>query len=111
MYTLDVWIDSTPEFDDWIDHLRDRRAKASIYARLTNIENSGQLVGDIHSVAGPLKEMRFHTGAGYRVYFIQHGSTLILLLGGGSKSTQGRDIKRLQRQVSQWKERLGDEYA
>lgn len=78
-------------------------AKARIIARIQQCQQAGQLFGDIQSVGDNVHEMRFHFGAGYRVYFTQQGNTLVILLAGGDKSTQRRDInnaKQLARQLS-----------
>ena len=96
-------IESTREFDEWLGKLRDLKARTSIYARMAAIRDAGQLLGDIQPISEPLKEMRFHTGAGYRVYFIQRGTTLILVLGGGNKTSQNKDIRKLQKLCDQWK--------
>lgn len=82
----------TETFSKWLRELRDRKAKARILARL----DAAQLgnLGDCKSVGGGIREMRVHTGAGYRVYFVQRKEIVILLLCGGSKASQPRDIRR-----------------
>lgn len=82
------------EFDKWLDKLRDQRGKARILARIRSA-GMGNL-GDVKTVGGGIREMRIHHGPGYRVYFIQKGQTLIILLIGGDKSSQRRDIQRAQ---------------
>lgn len=94
MYTLR----QTPDFRDWLDRLSDRRAQIRIVARLRQAE-AGNL-GDWKSVGGEVSEMRVDVGAGYRLYFTRRGKLLVVMLAGGSKSTQKRDIKRAQQIVS-----------
>ncbi|WP_049786593.1 type II toxin-antitoxin system RelE/ParE family toxin [Mycetohabitans rhizoxinica] len=72
--------------------LRDPIARAQIAKRIQRLAR-GQF-GDVEPVGSCVSEMRVHTGPGYRVYFTQCGSALIILLCGGDKSTQQRDIKR-----------------
>jgi putative addiction module killer protein len=85
----------TQEFQDWLDGLRDRRAQVRIAARLRQAE-AGSL-GDWRPVGGDVSELRVDFGPGYRVYFTRRESILIVILGGGDKSTQARDIKRAHR--------------
>ena len=84
----------TQEFQDWLDALRDRRAQVRIAARIRMAE-AGNL-GDWKSVGGEVSEMRIAFGPGYRLYFARRGSIVIIMLAGGDKSTQSRDIKRAQ---------------
>lgn len=85
----------TLEFQDWLDGLRDQRAQVRIAARL-RLAEAGNL-GDWKSVGGELSEMRIDVGPGYRLYFTRRGRILIVMLAGGSKSSQARDISRAQR--------------
>jgi putative addiction module killer protein len=85
----------TEEFQRWLDALSDRRAQVRIVARLRMAE--GGNLGDWASVGGEVSEMRVHFGPGYRLYFTRRGGVLVILLIGGDKSTQSRDIKRAQR--------------
>lgn len=80
------------EFDDWLAKLKDAKGKARIVARIRSAEHGN--LGDIQSVGGGVSEMRIHFGPGYRVYFTQKGRLLILLLIGGDKASQKRDIKK-----------------
>jgi putative addiction module killer protein len=82
----------TEEFQQWLDGLPDKRAQVRIAARLRMAE-AGNL-GDWASVGGEVSEMRVHFGPGYRLYFTRRGAVLIVMLAGGDKSTQQRDIKR-----------------
>jgi putative addiction module killer protein len=92
-------LQQTQEFQDWLDALKDLRAQVRIAARLRQAE-SGSL-GDWKSVGNEVSEMRIAFGPGYRLYFTRRGSVLIIMLAGGNKSTQSRDIKRAQRILKQ----------
>ena len=89
----------TQEFQDWLDALKDLRAQVRIVARLRMAE-AGNL-GDWKSVGGDVSEMRVDFGPGYRLYFTRRGGILIVMLAGGDKSSQARDIKRAQRILKQ----------
>ena len=82
----------TEEFIAWLDGLADRRAQIRIVARLRQAE-AGNL-GDWKTIEGAVSEMRVGVGAGYRLYFTRRGTVLIILLTGGNKSSQKRDIRR-----------------
>jgi putative addiction module killer protein len=97
----------TQEFQDWLDGLKDLRAQIRIVARLRHAE-AGNL-GDWKSVGGDVSEMRIDVGPGYRLYFTRRGRLLIIMLAGGDKSTQNRDIKRAQGILDQLE--LDDEQA
>ncbi|APV39309.1 putative addiction module killer protein [Pseudomonas frederiksbergensis] len=79
-------------FADWLDSLKDIIGKARIIARLRAAEHGN--FGDCEPVGGAVYEMRVHYGPGYRMYFTRRGEVVYLLLVGGDKSTQKRDIKR-----------------
>jgi len=87
-------------FVDWFTCLKDGRAKALIAARLARIE-AGNL-GDCKSVGNGVSELRIAYGPGYRIYYAQQGQTLILLLCGGSKGTQKRDIEKAQQYLQDY---------
>lgn len=82
---------TTETFDEWFGTLRDLQAKARIEARIQRAKNGN--FGDCKLIGEGLSEMRIHYGAGYRVYFMQRGTELVILLGGGDKTTQSTDIK------------------
>ena len=82
----------TEEFRDWLDGLGDKRAQVRIVARLRQVE-AGSL-GDWRPVRGDVSEMRVHFGPGYRLYFTRRGTLIIVMLCGGNKTSQGRDIAR-----------------
>ena len=79
-------------FNEWLSTIRDIETQARIRARLERLEDGN--LGDSQSVGEGVFELRIHFGAGYRIYFGQIGNAIILLLCGGDKSSQRRDIKR-----------------
>lgn len=86
-------------FADWIDSLRDRKAQIIIRKRLDRISQGN--LGDYRFVGEGVCEFKINYGPGYRVYFGQIGSTILLLLIGGDKSTQERDIRQA---IEYWKD-------
>lgn len=93
-------IESTDTFNDWLDNLRDRQARQKIAARIRLIETEGYF-GDHKSVGDGVSELRIHAGAGYRVYYTQRGGRLIILLAGGDKDSQTRDIARAKQTLKE----------
>jgi len=91
-------------FSDWFNALKDRRAKATIDARLTRVRNGN--FGSCRSLKGGVWELKIDLGPGYRIYFGLYGDTIVVLLNGGDKGTQDRDIKRAQ---EFWSEYLNDQ--
>ena len=85
-------LQQTETFGQWLTGLRDTRAKARILARLESVRLGN--LGDIRSVGDRVSEMRIDVGAGYRVYLTRRQRVVIILLCGGVKSTQSRDIVR-----------------
>ena len=81
-----------PEFTEWLDGLPDASVRGVVAARIKRLECG--LMGDVEPVGDGVSELRIHVGAGWRIYFVQRGMQLIVLLGGGSKRTQKVDIKR-----------------
>jgi putative addiction module killer protein len=81
-------------FDEWFDSLRDRKMQATVDARLTRVRAGN--FGDCKSVGGGVFELRIALGPGLRVYYGLRGQQVVILLGGGDKSTQTRDIRRAQ---------------
>ncbi|MEX0409642.1 type II toxin-antitoxin system RelE/ParE family toxin [Aquibium sp. LZ166] len=92
----------TQTFRKWWTRLKDERARGLIFARLDRLAYGH--VGDVKPVGGGISEVRIHHGPGYRVYLQQRGSTLIILLCGGDKSTQAKDIRTAKRLAEEWKE-------
>ena len=81
-----------PEFTDWLNRLPDSAVRGVVVARIKRLELG--LMGDVAPVGEGVSELRIHAGAGWRLYFVQRGALLIVLLAGGSKRTQKTDIKR-----------------
>ncbi|OOG49937.1 type II toxin-antitoxin system RelE/ParE family toxin [Polaromonas sp. C04] len=81
-----------PEFTTWLEGLTDTSLRGIVVARLKRLELG--LMGDVEPVGEGVSELRIHVGAGWRVYFAQRGTQWVVLLVGGSKRTQKRDIKR-----------------
>ena len=83
----------TDDFIEWIEALRDKKGAAQIARRLRALEREGHF-GDIKQVAKGVIEMRIHFGPGYRVYLTRRGRQIVILLCGGDKGSQERDIER-----------------
>src|SRR5580658_9065111 len=88
-------IRTTEVFDVWLEGLRDRIAKRRIQARIDRLALG--IPGDTNSAGAPVTEMRIDHGPGYRVYYVQRGVALVILLCGGDKSTQAADIRHAHR--------------
>ena len=86
-----IEIRETSTFIDFIEDLRDDRARAKISARIERLTVGN--AGDVEPVGEGISEMRIHDGPGYRVYFVRRGERVIVLLCGGDKSIQEKDIK------------------
>ena len=88
-------VGQTEVFAEWLRRLSDVRAKAAIAARIDRLALGNP--GNVAPVGDGISELRIHHGPGYRVYFTQRGRTLVILLCGGDKSSQARDIKAAKR--------------
>ncbi len=95
IYTTDV-------FEDWFDRLKDKQAKVRIQARIDLVEEGH--FGDAKPVGEGVCELRFFFGPGHRIYYCQKGFEIVLLLVGGDKSTQDKDIKLAQQLAKQLEE-------
>nr|WP_260630637.1 type II toxin-antitoxin system RelE/ParE family toxin [Pseudomonas syringae]UVN17985.1 hypothetical protein pPsy0479b_00027 [Pseudomonas syringae] len=95
-------IKQTSTYMAWERRLKDQRAKAAIVARIFRLANG--LPGDVSSVGQGVSELRIHYGPGYRVYFAQRGEDFVLLLCGGDKGSQSRDIEAAQKLAAQWRQ-------
>ena len=84
-----------PEFTAWLDGLADKAVRGLIAARIKRLACG--LMGDVQPVGEGVSELRIHVCAGWRVYFTRRGAQLIVLLAGGSKRTQKKDIQRAKR--------------
>ncbi|WP_312350165.1 type II toxin-antitoxin system RelE/ParE family toxin [Actinomyces sp.] len=96
-------VEQTPEFELWFLRLKDARARGQILARLRKIQLHESLFGDVKSVGGGVVELRFHTGPGYRIYAALRGHRLMILLAGGDKSSQDRDIRLARTLAEEWR--------
>jgi putative addiction module killer protein len=94
-----IEVRQTQTFRDWLAELRDRRAAARIAVRLARLEQG--LFGDIKPVGEGVSELRVDYGPGYRVYLVQRGAVMIVVLCGGDKSRQARDIRRAMEMARQ----------
>jgi putative addiction module killer protein len=81
----------TEEFQAWLGKLRDDVGKAKITSRIRRLGLGN--AGDVAPVGAGISEMRIHAGPGYRVYYKQTGKTVVLILAGGDKSSQAKDIE------------------
>jgi putative addiction module killer protein len=88
-----------PEFTEWLDALSDASVRGVVAARIKRLEHG--LMGDVEPVGDGVSELRIHFGAGWRLYFVQRGVRLIVLLVGGSKRTQKADIRRARALAAQ----------
>ena len=87
-----IEVRQTPEYAAWFASLRDRIAKTRIDIRIRRLSLGNP--GDAKPIGGGVSELRVDHGPGYRVYFVQRGSVLVVLLAGGDKSTQAQDIRK-----------------
>lgn len=90
----------TETFRKWWTKLKDERARGAIFARLDRLAFGH--TGDVAPVGQGISELRIHYGPGYRVYFQRRGETIIVLLCGGDKGTQDKDIKTAKRLAEEW---------
>ena len=93
------------KFKHWMKKLKDETGRARIVSRINRLMEG--LPGDVASVGNGVSELRIHYGPGYRVYFHQQGDTIIVLLCGGDKGTQRRDIDTAHRILSEWRKQNG----
>jgi putative addiction module killer protein len=99
-YETLIEIRQTEKFASWFEGLRDRRARALINVRLRRLQRGNP--GDVRSVGEGVSELRIHHGPGYRVYYVQRGCDVVILLAGGDKRSQPSDInlaRQLARQI------------
>jgi len=96
-----IELKQTETFRKWRERLKDGRVRALIASRLDRLA-FGHL-GDVESVGQGVCELRIHYGAGYRIYFQRRGNKIIVLLCGGDKSTQAKDIKVAKRLAGEWR--------
>jgi len=87
-----ITVKTIPEFDAWLDGLKDRTTRLRLSRRIDKVQRG--LLGDIKSVSEGIFEMREHFGPGWRMYYAQRDNVLIVMLGGGDKTTQVADIAK-----------------
>lgn len=87
-------------FDRWLRKLKDRRAAARVRIRIDRLAAGNP--GDVRPVGGGISELRIDYGPGFRVYYLRHGRQVIVLLCGGDKSSQDRDIEQAKRIAKDW---------
>lgn len=97
-----VELKQTETFRKWRSRLRDERARALIASRLDRLAQGH--AGDVEPVGDGVSELCIHYGPGYRIYFHKQGNAIIVLLCGGDKSTQAKDIKAAKRLAEMWSE-------
>lgn len=97
-----IELKQTKTYEKWVARLRDKRARTVIAARLMRLAEG--LPGDVESVGDGVSELRIHYGPGYRIYFQRRGNLLVVLLCGGDKSTQARDIAAAKKLANEWSE-------
>ncbi|WP_119353344.1 type II toxin-antitoxin system RelE/ParE family toxin [Azohydromonas sediminis] len=95
-------VEKTDEYRDWIDGLKDLAGRARILMRVDRLIHGNP--GDHRNLPGGFSELKIDFGPGYRVYYTQRGERLLLLLIGGDKSTQARDIAKAARLARQFEE-------
>ena len=93
-------VKQTETFEKWLDSLRDRQAQLRIGARILRLAEDNP--GGHKVLSGGIVEMRIDYGPGYRIYYTRKGSEIILLLAGGDKRSQGKDIETAQRLANEW---------
>lgn len=93
--SLAVKIRETEEFAEWLGSLRDRQARARIIVRIRRFELGN--FGDVKPVGEGVSEARITYGPGYRLYFVQQGDVIVIMLCGGDKKTQAQDIERAKK--------------
>ena len=94
-YTSPMRVEKTDEYRDWIDGLKDLAGRARILMRVDRLIHGNP--GDHRSLTNGVSELKINFGPGYRVYYSRRGTRLLLLLAGGDKSSQSRDIARAMR--------------
>ena len=87
-----ITIKTLPEFDNWLDGVKDRTTRLRLSRRIDKAQRG--ILGDVKPVGSGVFEMREHFGAGWRMYYVQRGNILIVMLGGGDKDSQTADISK-----------------
>jgi len=87
-------LEKTREYQDWFNSLQDKQVKTRILVRIDRLQDGN--AGDVAPVGEGVSELRLHFGSGWRVYYTERNGQIIILLAGGNKSTQAKDIKLAQ---------------
>ena len=98
--------DGSAPFNDWLESLKDIKARAIVRTRINRIRLGN--LGNCKSVGEGVSELKIKFGAGYRVYFGQKGDEIIILLSGGDKSSQNKDIKQAKEYWQDYKQRSNE---
>ena len=97
-----IEVRQTEVYVSWFEKLRDRQTRARINARIRRLTLGNP--GDVEPVGEGVSELRLHFGPGYRIYYLQRGDVLIVLLAGGIKDTQDRDVLQALELARDWKD-------
>ena len=101
---MDIEIKFTEDFSIWLAALRDRKARLVILSRLDRVAEGN--FGDVAEIGEGISEIRIHYGPGYRLYFVKRGNTVVVMVCGGDKSSQSRDILKAKMLVKELGEDL-----
>jgi len=101
-YTCHMRVKKTDEYREWLDRLRDQAGRARILVRVDRLIHGNP--GDHRNLQGGVSELKIDFGPGYRVYYTQRGDHLLLLLIGGDKSSQAKDIAKAQQLAKDFEE-------
>ncbi len=101
-YTCRMRVKNTGEYREWLDRLRDQAGRARILVRVDRLIHGNP--GDHRNLPGGVSELKIDFGPGYRVYYTQRGEQLLLLLIGGDKSSQAKDIAKAQQLAKDFEE-------
>ena len=101
---MDIEIKFTEDFSNWLAALRDRKARLIILSRLDRVAEGN--FGDVAVIGEGISEIRIHYGPGYRLYFVKRGNTVVVMVCGGDKSSQSRDILKAKMLVKELGEDL-----
>ncbi len=100
-YSWHVQVIRSGTFERWLTRLRDRRAAARVLIRINRLSEGNP--GDVKAVGHGVSELRINYGPGYRVYYLQEGDHLVLLLTGGDKTSQDTDIRQAHLIAKEWR--------
>lgn len=93
-----ITVRTTPEFDAWLSSIKDKVTRIRLARRLDRVQHGN--FGDVKQVSESVFEMREHFGPGWRMYYARHGQVVVIMLGGGDKSTQPTDIAKAMRRAA-----------